>query len=133
MRIIALDNEKNLQSMKSVLDQIAAEFEEEWEERIPYSFEGFSDPVQALNHALKPTIDVAFVNPQMQGLNVLDFVKKLQRWNPYINVIFVMDELDGMFLIDSYPKIRFSGFIQTPLTVDNVGEELDDLRYPIKI
>ena len=55
-------------------------------------------------------------------------IKEILNIKPFLNVIFCGDNDD---LASEIVHIRYSGYLTSPITLREIKEELDNLRYPI--
>ncbi len=89
---------------------------------------GFTKISEVIDFASKNKISIAFLDIEIGTGNGLDLCKKLLEINPRTNVIF----------LTAYVKYSFeawstgaSGYLLKPVTVENLMEQLKNLRYPI--
>ena len=122
MRILLVDDEE-LQLMR---------LESEARKALPNNAEFFvyQNPLQVLKENAKVKFDIAFLDIDMPGMNGIDLAKALKRSHPLTNVIFVTAYND--YALDAY-RIHASGYLSKPVSAAKIKEELDALRYPIKI
>ena len=90
----------------------------------------FSNPLDTLKDESSNTIDIAFLDIEMPGLNGIQLAKKLKAINPRINIIFVT-AYDN-YALEAY-KIHASGYVTKPVNEKKIKEEIDGLRYPIEL
>ena len=88
----------------------------------------FTDQEELLDEAGKNGCDVAFLDIRMRGMKGVEVARKLKEINPKMNIIFVtgFSEYKGDAM-----DMKASGYIMKPVTVKEVREELDDLRFPL--
>lgn len=88
----------------------------------------FQYPEDALGYAKSHTVDVAFLDIQMDELSGLILAKKLKEINKFTNIIFVTGH-------DEYTTNAFnlhaSGYVLKPMSKDRVATELANLRSPV--
>lgn len=89
----------------------------------------FLNPVEALAWAESCTPEIAFLDIQMPVLNGIALAKELKRSIPRINLIFVTG-FYREYVIDALP-LYFSGYLQKPVTAEDVAREMENLRFPI--
>ena len=88
----------------------------------------FQNPLEALEKAKEISVDVAFLDIEMPGLNGVDLAKKLKGINPLINIIFCTGYSEYAF---DAMKMHASGYLGKPITKEMVQLELSDLRFPM--
>ena len=119
MRILCLDDEELALQMLEMSVKKAAPEAEVW---------SFDDQDDLLEDAAESGCDVAFLDIHMRGMTGVEVAKRLKDINPKMNIIFVtgFSEYKGDAM-----DMKASGYIMKPVTVDEVREELDNLRYPM--
>ena len=117
MRILCLDDEELALQMLEMCVKKARPEAEVW---------SFDDQDALLEDAEDSGCDVAFLDIHMRGMNGVEVAKRLKEINPRMNIIFVtgFSEYKGDAM-----DMKASGYIMKPVTVDEVREELDNLRY----
>ena len=119
MRILCLDDEELALQMLEMCVKKARPEAEVW---------SFDDQDALLEDAEESGCDVAFLDIHMRGMNGVEVAKRLKDINPKMNIIFVTGfseyKADAM-------DMKASGYIMKPVTVEEVKEELDDLRFQI--
>ena len=90
----------------------------------------FSNPLEAHKLSKEKKIDIAFLDIEMPGLNGIQLARELKKINPQVNIIFVTAY--DRYALDAY-KIHASGYLTKPVKADKIREELDGLRYPVKM
>ena len=90
---------------------------------------GYESGDDALIDIKKDMPDIAFLDIEMRGENGINFAKKLQEYNPKINIIFVTGYSE--YMMDAF-SLYASGYILKPVTPQKVKDALDHLRYPAK-
>lgn len=121
MKILAVDDERiMLDGLTSCILEAAPAAE-------VYSFR-YSQ--EALAFAENNRIDVAFVDIHMPGMNGLDFGRKLMEIHPDLNLIFctAYDE----YISEAFRDIRCNGYIVKPVDAEQIINELNHLRVPLK-
>ena len=89
----------------------------------------FSDAESALAYAKEHDIDVFFLDIQMPEMDGVVLAKKIKLLQPRANVIFSTGYSEYMpeaFLLN------VSGYILKPITLQQVREQLNILRYPVQ-
>lgn len=118
MNIIAVDDEKT--ALDALCDGIrqAAPKEQVF---------GFQSPIQALEFTGTNPCDVAFLGVKMAEMDGIELAKRIKRKNPVINIIFVSASLEDA--LEAF-RLRASGYLKKPVSVQSIREELQNLRYP---
>lgn len=117
MRIMAVDNER------WALGQLA----DTVQEVVPGAdVSSFAKPLEALEYAQGHAVDVAFLDVRMPLLDGLGLAVKLKELYPLINIIFVTGY--GEYIKDAM-KLHASGFVDKPVTVAAVREQMDNLLH----
>ena len=90
----------------------------------------FQSGHQALQYLEENPCDVAFLDIHMRGINGLTLAKKIKELNPRCNLIFVTgySEYAGDAL-----SMHASGYINKPVSAEEIRAELDDLRHPVSV
>ena len=90
----------------------------------------YTNPEAAFEENKSNQIDIAFLDIEMPSSNGIMLAKKLKSVNPRINIIFVT-------AYDNYAReamrIHASGYISKPVNEHKVKEELESLRFPVKL
>ena len=87
-------------------------------------------PIDALNDETLATIDIAFLDIEMPGINGIRLAKSLKKANPRVNIIFVT-AYDN-YAIEAY-RIHASGYLSKPVKSEKIKEEIDALRNPVEL
>lgn len=89
---------------------------------------GFTKVSEAIDFAKKNKVAIAFLDIEIGTVNGLDLCKNFLEINPRTNIIF----------LTAYVKYSFeawstgaSGYLLKPVTVENLREQLKNLRYPL--
>lgn len=119
MRILCLDDEELALQMLEMCVKKAKPDAEVW---------SFDDQDALLEDAEESGCDVAFLDIHMRGMNGVEVAKRLKEINRKMNIIFVtgFSEYKGDAM-----DMKASGYIMKPVTVEEVKEELEDLRFRI--
>ena len=119
MRILCLDDEELALQKLEMCVKKAKPDAEVW---------SFDDQDDLLEDAGEYGCDVAFLDIHMRGMTGVEVAKRLKEINPKMNIIFVTGfseyKADAM-------DMKASGYIMKPVTVEEVKEELDNLRFQI--
>ena len=119
MRILCLDDEElALQMLEMCVKKAKPEAD----------VSAFDDQEALLLDAEESGCDVAFLDIHMRGMNGVEVAKRLKDINPKMNIIFVtgFSEYKGDAM-----DMKASGYIMKPVTVEEVKEELENLRFQI--
>ena len=93
-------------------------------------FLAYLRPIDALNDETLATVDIAFLDIEMPGINGIQLAKSLKKVNPKINIIFVT-AYDN-YAIEAY-RIHASGYLSKPVKAEKIKEEIDALRNPVEL
>jgi two-component SAPR family response regulator len=87
----------------------------------------FTDPEAVLDYAQKTHIDIAFLDIDMREMSGLELAFALKRTHSETNIIFVTaySDFTGKAL-----KMHASGYIMKPASVEDVRDEIANLRNP---
>lgn len=77
----------------------------------------------------KHTVDIAFLDIEMRATNGIVIAKELKLINPKVNIIFVTGYSEYM---ETAFSMHASGYIKKPFSKEEIKDELDNLRFPIK-
>jgi len=87
-------------------------------------FFSYTNPVKAFEENKDNSIDLAFLDIEMPGINGIQLAKKLKKNNPKIKIIFVTAYNE--YALDAY-KVRASGYITKPVNENKIQEEINEL------
>ena len=76
------------------------------------------------------SIDVAFVDIDMPGMNGVELARELKLLRPRINIVFATGY--GEYMADAF-ALRSSGYLMKPITAADVADELENLRFPSEV
>lgn len=89
------------------------------------SFQNVND---TLNYAKSNKVDIAFLDINIKGIAGLELAKKLQEFNPRINIIFCTGYSEySLEALDLY----CSAYLLKPATDEKIQVALSKLRYPL--
>lgn len=88
----------------------------------------FDESTKALGHARENTVDVAFLDIRMGGMNGLVLAKKLKELRGGTNIIFVTGYSD--YMLPAF-NMHASGYVMKPVEAAKVAHELNNLREPV--
>ena len=76
--------------------------------------------------------EVAFLDIEMPGMNGLILARHIkEEINPKTNIIFTTGFNEH--IEEAFTRLRASGYLMKPITVEMVLTELDNLRYPVRL
>ena len=90
---------------------------------------GFLKASEAINYAHENTISIAFLDIEHGNTNGINLCKTLMDINPMMNTIFLTSYPD--YAVKAWDTAA-SGFLIKPLKLDDINEQLDKLRYPVR-
>ena len=90
---------------------------------------GFLKASEAINYASENLISIAFLDIELGSINGIDLCKTLMDINDHINVIFLTSYPD--YAVKAWSTAA-SGFLIKPLQPEDVNEQLEKLRYPVR-
>ena len=91
---------------------------------------GFTDTEEAIEYAKKNNIALAFLDIEIRNMSGLELCKILLDINSHTNIIY-LTAYSG-YSLDAW-KTGACGFMLKPITVEEVKEQLQKLRYPFYI
>jgi len=89
----------------------------------------FDTPSGAISHAREYSVDVAFLDIEMGGMNGLQLAKRLKDIYSKTNIIFTTGY--SHYALDAY-SIHACGYLLKPVTSEAVLEAMDYLHHPVK-
>ena len=121
MRVIAVDDEQ------IILDDFVDMLKEMDEVQ---EVHGFTNCNKALKFIEENTVDVAFMDINMRGMDGITLAKRAKAVKPSLNIVFLTAypeySLDAM-------KMHASGYLVKPAIEEDVRRELRDLRVPPEV
>ena len=121
MKVLLVDDEP-LQLMR--LEQAAKDA------IVDGTFFAFGNPAEAYAKSKEESIDLAFLDIEMPGLNGIQLAKKLKALQPKINIVFVTAY--DQYALEAH-RLHVSGYITKPVNKEKIAEELKYLRNPIEM
>lgn len=119
MNFMAVDDEAlALRDVTQALEQAAPDA----------SLASFMRPSDALEHARRTPVDVAFLDVQLGETDGISLALRLKEINPRTNIVFVTGYSDYM---GNAFSIHASGYLVKPVRVRDIVDELDNLRHPV--
>ena len=120
MEIVAVDEEVlMLEKMKRVIEEAEPESK----------LHVFERSKEVLEFAKTHKVDVFFLDVSMPGMDGVTLAKKIKLIQPRANIIFstgYSEYMPDAFLLNA------SGYLLKPITVKQVREQLDILRFPVE-
>ena len=90
----------------------------------------FYQPKELLAFAQEQPCDVAFLDVEMGSMTGVEVAKQLKVLYPKVNIVFVTGY--SQYMSEAF-KLRASGYVSKPVTVEAIAEELAGLRNPPEI
>ena len=90
----------------------------------------FYQPKELLAFAQEHPCDVAFLDVEMGSMTGVEVAKQLKVLYPKVNIVFVTGY--SQYMSEAF-KLRASGYVSKPVTVEAIAEELAGLRNPPEI
>ena len=119
MNVIVVDDERIvLAAETSVIKRTLADAD-------VYSFQKVKDAVE---FAEKNSVDIAFLDINIKGITGLQLAKKLQEYNPRINIVFCTGYSE--YSLDAH-DLYCSAYLLKPINDEKLKRALDNLRYPL--
>ena len=87
----------------------------------------FEAPEDAIEFVKKNSVEIAFLDIEMRGMNGLSLGDKLLSLYPEINLIYTTGYSE--YAVEAI-GMRCSGYVLKPANEDLLKAELDDLRHP---
>lgn len=119
MKVLVLDDERIVLSAETITIKRALP------DAQVYSFQKAKEAVE---FAEENKIDIAFLDINMKGVTGLTLAKKLQEYNPRINIIFCTGYSE--YSLDAH-ELYCSAYLLKPVTDEKLQKALENLRYPI--
>ncbi len=119
MKIVAVDDEKlALSTLVNSIRKVAPAAD----------CNGFTSPLEALNHIKNNGCDVAFLDIKMRGMTGLELARQIKELSCHANIIFVTGYSE--YSLDAF-RLYASDYILKPATPTAVQHALDNLRTPV--
>ena len=90
-----------------------------------YSFQKANE---AISLAEEITVDIAFLDINIKGVTGIELAKKLQKFNPKINIVFCTGYSE--YSLDAH-ELYCSAYLMKPITDEKLKKALENLRYPV--
>lgn len=119
MRVLAVDDEvAMLERLEECIRDVLPEAE----------IYGFCRPSEALAFVEENSVDLAFLDIQMRGMDGIALGKKLGDLLAQLNIIYITAYAEHAF--DAY-QINASGYLLKPVNPEEMRRQLQCLRYPV--
>lgn len=119
MRVLAVDDESvMLERLVDCIRQVLPDAE----------IYDFRAPSKALEFALQASVDIAFLDIQMRGMDGITLGAKLRAIQPNLNVIYITAYAEHAF--DAY-QLNASGYLLKPIDPEELRRQIQCLRYPV--
>lgn len=89
----------------------------------------FNKASQALAYVQENTVDIAFLDINMRGIDGITIAKVTQEHSPNVNIIFCTGYTE--YALDAL-DLNCSGYLMKPITEDKVRKALEHLRFPVQ-
>lgn len=89
----------------------------------------FDEAPAALAYAENHTIDVAFLDIRMGGMDGLALARRLKDLHAGTNIIFVTGY--GHYAVDAF-DLNASGYVMKPIDLKQVARQMENLRHPVQ-
>jgi len=86
----------------------------------------FDNGEQALEWARSHTVDMAFLETEMPGMNGLELARRLKELIRYIRIVFVTGH--SRYALDAW-RIDAAGYVLKPYDAQDIRKELDKCEY----
>lgn len=86
-------------------------------------------PSEALKIVEDNLIDIVFCDITMPGINGIQLVKSMKKYNARLNVIFVTGYSE--YMKDAL-EVHASGYVTKPVSAKDIKREMDNLLYPVQ-
>lgn len=88
----------------------------------------FTEAGEAFEYLAANSVDVAFLDIEMGGLDGISLAKKCKNLCPTVNIIFATGY--SQYAMDAL-KLHASGYLMKPVRTEDLRRELDNLRHPL--
>lgn len=88
----------------------------------------FQKAKEAIEYAEGNLVDIAFLDINIKGITGLQLAKKLQEYNPRINIIFCTGYSE--YSLEAH-DLYCSAYLMKPITDEKLKTALSKLRYPV--
>ena len=120
MKVLAVDDERlALLSLTKAIGEAMPDAE----------VASYRSPQEALEYAQNNEVDIAFLDVEMRGTDGIALARELKKIYEDVNVIFVTGFSE--YALDAL-KMHASGYLEKPVSKDDIIDEINNLRNPIK-
>lgn len=113
MHVIAVDDERlPLEDLQDICSQFPS----------VQDFYAFSNPTDALEHAVRHKIDLAFLDIEMPVMTGLELAKRLNRIDPEIRIVFVTGFKE--YAYDAF-SVNAIGYVLKPFSDEMIREQIE--------
>jgi len=120
MQIVAVDhNPISLAALAQSIREAAPEAQ----------LSSFGSAADALAHAANSRVDILFLEPAFPDTNGIVLAERIRQLHPRINLIFTSGGTE--YMPDAF-RLNASGYLLKPVTLPQLREQFDVLRFPIK-
>ena len=113
MHVIAVDDERlPLEDLQDICSQFPS----------VQDFYAFSNPTDALEHAARHKIDLAFLDIEMPVMTGLELAKRLNRIDPEIRIVFVTGFKE--YAYDAF-SVNAIGYVLKPFSDEMIREQIE--------
>ena len=117
MKILAIDDElPALNMLTETIEELKPDSE----------IVSFSRSIDFFNYGHKDSFDAAFIDISLDGVSGIQLAIELKKYSPQCNIIFVTAYSSYAM---SALKVRPSGYVLKPYTIDDIAAEFNNLRY----
>lgn len=96
---------------------------------LPYAHvSSFQKSKDAIEFVEKNKVDIALLDINIKGITGLELAKKMQLFNPKINIIFCTGYSE--YSLDAH-ELFCSAYLMKPITDEKLKKALDNLRHPL--
>lgn len=90
---------------------------------------GFTKAEDACSYLQENPVDIAFLDIEMGEMDGIGLARRCRDLCPEVNLIFVTSYPESEYMMDAF-RLHASGCLLKPVSVEDVQEEIRNLRYP---
>lgn len=90
----------------------------------------FETTAEAIAFAEASRVDILFLEPALPNTSGIALAEKVRQLHPRVNLIFTAGSTESM--PDAF-RLNASGYLLKPVTVPQIQEQLEVLRFPVKV
>lgn len=121
MTILVVDDEKL--ALASIVEQITQVLPEA-------EILSFRKPTEALEAVREHPCEIAFLDIEMREMDGITLAKRIKRLYPQTNIIFTTGYSE--YSTEAF-SLHASGYLLKPVETQQIREELDNLRHPVRL